>query len=111
VRWEIGSFGVCLCVGLCEGANPKCANVGWLKLFFKMCGGEIFKTNALALVSAKWSGGVELQRNCQPSFCRPRIYLAVKSLVVLVSVLRLHGRLLGLLITFLGLAKVGFRKY
>ena len=64
-----------------------------------MCGGEIFKTNALALVSAKWSGGVELQRNCQPSFCRPRIYLAVKSLVVLVSVLRLHGRLLGLLIT------------
>jgi len=29
-------------------ANPKCANVGWLKLFFKMCGGEIFKTNALA---------------------------------------------------------------
>jgi hypothetical protein len=31
-----------------SGKN-KCANVGWLKLFFKMCGGEIFKTNALAL--------------------------------------------------------------
>lgn len=44
VRWVIGSFGVCLCVGLCEGANPKCANAGWLKLFFKMCGGKIFKT-------------------------------------------------------------------
>jgi hypothetical protein len=44
VRWVIGSFGVCLCVGLCEGANPKCANVGRLKLFFKMCGGKIFKT-------------------------------------------------------------------
>ena len=27
-----------------EGANPKCANAGWLKLFFKMCGGKIFKT-------------------------------------------------------------------
>ena len=27
-----------------EGANPKCAKVGWLKLFFKMCGGKIFKT-------------------------------------------------------------------
>jgi hypothetical protein len=45
---EIGSFGVCFCVGFCGGANPKCANVGWLKLFFKMCGGKIFKTNALA---------------------------------------------------------------
>ncbi len=44
VRWVIGSFGVCLCVGLCEGANPKCANVGWLKLFFQMCGRKIFKT-------------------------------------------------------------------
>jgi len=44
VRWVIGSFGVCLCIGLCEGANPKCANVGRLKLFFKMCGGKIFKT-------------------------------------------------------------------
>jgi hypothetical protein len=29
--------------------KTKCANVGWLKLFFKMCGGKIFKTNALAL--------------------------------------------------------------
>jgi len=45
---KIGSFGVCFCVGLCGGAKPKCANVGWLKLFLKMCGGEIFKTNALA---------------------------------------------------------------
>ena len=33
------------CVSACvKGANPKCANVGWLKLFFKMCGGENFKT-------------------------------------------------------------------
>jgi hypothetical protein len=36
----------------CVLGKTKCANVGWLKLFFKMCGGKIFKTNALALVSA-----------------------------------------------------------
>ena len=41
---ELALLGFCLCVGLCEGANPKCANAGWLKLFFKMCGGKIFKT-------------------------------------------------------------------
>jgi hypothetical protein len=41
---KIGSFGVSSCVGWCGGANPKCANVGWLKLFFKMCGEKIFKT-------------------------------------------------------------------
>jgi hypothetical protein len=33
-----------LWVGSCGGANAKCANVGRLKLFFKMCGGKIFKT-------------------------------------------------------------------
>ena len=44
VHWVIGSFGVSLCVGLCERASPKCANTGRLKLFFKMCGGKIFKT-------------------------------------------------------------------
>ena len=43
--------------------------------------------------------GVELQRNGQPIFCRPKVSLKVKSLDVLLSVLRLHGRLLGLLIT------------
>jgi len=41
---KLALLGFCLCVGLCEWANPKCANVGWLKLFFKMCGGKIFKT-------------------------------------------------------------------
>ena len=43
MRWEIGSFAkLGSCVGLCGFANvPMC---GWLKLFFKMCGGKIFKT-------------------------------------------------------------------
>ena len=36
-----------------EGANPKCANVVRLKLFFKMCGGEIFKTFGSVSVSPK----------------------------------------------------------
>ena len=49
--------------------------------------------------------GVELQRNGQPIFCRPKVSLKVKSLDVLLSVLRLHGRLLGLLITFSRLAQ------
>jgi len=31
---KIGSFGVCLWVGLCGRANPKCANVGWHKIIF-----------------------------------------------------------------------------
>ena len=106
MRWVIGSFGVCLCIGLCEGANPKCANVGRLKLFFKMCGGKIFKT--LRWFECRQTGqvGVELQRNSQQSIGRPKVCLEVKSLVVLVSVLRLHGHLLGLLITVSGLAKV-----
>jgi hypothetical protein len=40
-RWEIGSFAkLWLWIGLCGFANvPMC---GWLKLFFKMCGGENF---------------------------------------------------------------------
>jgi len=40
-RREIGSFAkLGLCVGLCGFANvPMC---GWLKLFFKMCGGKNF---------------------------------------------------------------------
>ena len=51
--------------------------------------------------------GVELQRNGQPIFCRPKVSLKVKSLDVLLSVLRLHGRLLGLLITFCSYPKGG----
>ena len=43
---------------------------------------------------------VELLRNCQPSFCRQKVSLEVKRLVVLVSARWLHGCLLGLLITF-----------
>ena len=43
---------------------------------------------------------VELQRNCQPSFCRLKVNLEVKSLVVLVSARWLHGRPLGLIIRF-----------
>jgi hypothetical protein len=41
VRWEIGSFAkLGLWVGSCGFANvPMC---GWLKLFFKMCGGKNF---------------------------------------------------------------------
>ena len=42
---------------------------------------------------------VELLRNCQPSFCRQKVSLEVKRLVVLVSARWLHGCLLGLLIT------------
>jgi len=40
-RWEIGSFAkLGSCVALCGFANvPMC---GWLKLFFKMCGGKNF---------------------------------------------------------------------
>jgi hypothetical protein len=76
-----------LCVGLCEVANPKCANVGRLKLFFKMCGGEIFKTNALALVSAKWSGRCRVTAKLSTEFLSSENYLVVKSLVVLLSVL------------------------
>ncbi len=101
VRRGIGSFGVCPCVGFCEGANPKCANVGRLKLFFKMCGGKIFKT--LCWIECRKTGqvGVELQRNCQASFWRPKVSLEVKSLVVLVSARWLHCCPLGLLITSL----------
>ena len=51
--WVFGSFGVCLCVRLCEGANPKCTNAGWLKLSFKMCGGKIFKPFGSVSVSPK----------------------------------------------------------
>jgi hypothetical protein len=111
VQWVIGSFGVCLGVSLCEGANPKCANVGRLKLFFKMCGGKIFKT--LCWLECRQTGQVvvELQRNCQPSFCRPKVSLEVKSLVVLVSVLWLHGRLLGLLITVCSYKKLAVSKH
>jgi len=51
-RWEIGSFAkLGLRVGLCGFANvPMC---GWLKLFFKMCGGKIFKTLGAVCVSSK----------------------------------------------------------
>ena len=67
VGGEIGSFGVCFCVGLCGGQQT-------------------------GLV------GVELQRNGQPSFCRPKVSLEVKRLVVLLSAWWLHCRLLGLLV-------------
>lgn len=99
VRWGIGSFGICLCVGVCEGAKPKCANVGKLKLFFKMCGGKIFKTLRWFECRQTSLAGVDLQRKSQPSFCRPKVSLEVKSLVVFVSARWLHGGLLGLLIT------------
>ena len=55
--------------------------------------------------------GVELQRNGQPSFCRPKVNLEVKSLVILVSARWLHGRLLGLLITFSGLKQKRIKSY
>jgi len=85
VRWGIGSFGFCPCVGLCEGANPKCAKVGRLKLFFKMCGGKIFKTLRWIECRKTGLGLCQVTANCQPSYCRPKVSLEVKSLVVLVS--------------------------
>ncbi|MBK6574009.1 MAG: hypothetical protein IPG21_16335 [Saprospiraceae bacterium] len=39
VRWEIGSFGVWLCVGFCEGQTPN-VPMGWLKLFLKCAVGK-----------------------------------------------------------------------
>ena len=41
----------------------------------------------------------QVTANCQPSFCRQKVSLEVKRLVVLVSARWLHGCLLGLLIT------------
>lgn len=78
---------------------------GEAKIIFKMCGGKIFKT--LHWLECRQTGqvGVELQRNCQPSFCRQKVSLEVKRLVVLVSARWLHGCLLGLLITVRGLAQ------
>ena len=74
------------CVSACvKGANPRCANVGRLKLFFKMCGGKIFKTCVgLSVGKLDWVC-VELLRNSQQSIGRPKVCLEVKSLVVLLS--------------------------
>lgn len=56
------------CVRLCEGTNPKCDNVGWLKLFFKNVRWENFASLAwlecrqtglgLYRFAAKWSTGL-----------------------------------------------------
>ena len=79
------------CVSACvKGENSKCANVGRLKLFFKLCGGSRI---AIGIKTLHWfecrqtsQVCVELQLKCQPRFCRPKVYLEVKSLVVLLSV-------------------------
>jgi hypothetical protein len=60
-----------------------------IKLFFKMCGGEIFKT-------LRWLE-------------RPKVSLEVKNLVVLLSAQWLHCRLLGLPITVRALRRWGNR--
>ena len=71
-----------------------------------MCGGKIFKTLRWFECRQTGLGLCHVTANCQPSFGRPKISLEVKNLVVLLSAQWLHCRLLGLLITFSGLAKV-----
>jgi hypothetical protein len=39
---KIGSFGVCCGSGRAVGQTPNVPMCGWLKLFFKMCGGKNF---------------------------------------------------------------------
>jgi hypothetical protein len=39
---KIGSFGVCCVSGRAVGQTPNVPMCGWLKLFFKMCGGKNF---------------------------------------------------------------------
>jgi hypothetical protein len=39
---KIGSFGVCCVSGYAVGQTPNVPMCGWLKLFFKMCGGKNF---------------------------------------------------------------------
>jgi hypothetical protein len=55
--WAVGAVG-----GL--GAVCKCANAGRLKLFFKMCGGKIFKTFRVGLCVCQVKVG--LQRKVCP---------------------------------------------
>ena len=64
-----------------------------------MCGGKNFKT--LRWIECRQTGLGQVTANCQPSFCRLKVGLEVRSLVVLVSARWLHCRLLGLLITYL----------
>lgn len=45
--------------------------MGWLKLFFKMCGGKIFKTNAFAEVSANWAGRCRVTAELSTEFLSP----------------------------------------
>jgi len=44
---------------------------GLAKLFFKMCGGKIFKTNALARVSANKSGRCRVTEELSTEFLSP----------------------------------------
>jgi hypothetical protein len=72
--WGIGSFGVCQYFALREGANPKCANVGRLKLLFKMCVGKIFKTLCWIEYRKTGLGLCRVTANCQPSYCRQKVW-------------------------------------
>jgi hypothetical protein len=57
-------------VSACEaGQTPNVPMWGGVKLFFKMCGGKIFKTFWAGLSVGKVrSVCVSLQRNCLPSY-------------------------------------------
>ena len=75
---KIGSFGVC------QGTD--CAVVQTLnvpmrvaiKLFLKCEVGKILKQMRWLMCRQTGQVCVELQRNCQPSFCHPKVSLEVK---------------------------------
>ena len=54
-----------------KGVNLKCANVGRLKLFFKMCVGKIFKPFALVWMSINWSSRCRVTVKLSTEFLSP----------------------------------------